>query len=96
MLEGFMESVRAMTDVVLDNKQNSGTSEIITPDAGTRNITGNASGSDLTGTVNTEQSEATIGRNIQNSNPEQTENGFLEKIRRGIMSFLRLFSKSQN
>ena len=96
MLEGFMESVRAMTDVVLNNELSSGTSEIISMEAGTRNITGENSEFDLASTVNTDHNEATTGRNIQNSNPEKTDNGFFEKIKRSIMSFLRLFSKRQN
>jgi superfamily II DNA/RNA helicase len=96
MLEGFMESVRAMTDVVLDNKHSSETSEIISMEAGRRNITGENSEFEMASTVNTDQFEATIGRNIQNSNSENTDNGFFEKIKRGILSFLRLFAKRQN
>ena len=63
MLEGFMESVKAMTDVVLNNAHSSTTPEEVNEDTGTWN---------------------------------KTDNGFFEKIRRSIMSFLKLFSKNQN
>jgi SNF2 family DNA or RNA helicase len=96
MLEGFMKSVQAMTDVVLNNEHSSETSDLKTRDAGMRNIT---DGNTETGSVSemiTDQNAPAIGRDIQNAMPEKTENGFFDKIRRSIMSLLRIFSKKQN
>jgi superfamily II DNA/RNA helicase len=96
MLEGFMKSVRAMTDVVLNNEHTSGTSDIITQDAGMRNITDGNTESGSVSDVSTDQNAPGNRPNIQNAMPEKTEKGFFDKIKRSIMSLLRLFSKSQN
>ncbi len=43
-----------------------------------------------------DQMESASGQYIQNDIPDKTENGFFEKIKRSIMSFLKLFSKNHN
>lgn len=96
MLEGFMESVRAMTGVELNNEHGSPTAEKINNDAGTGILTeGNteyASG----GAGNADQKVPANGQNIQITIPEKTDNGFFGKIRRSIMSLLKFFSKNQD
>jgi SNF2 family DNA or RNA helicase len=96
MLEGFMKSVRAMTDVVLNNENPSGTSNIITPDAGMRNIKDGTTESGSVSDVSTDRDAPGNSPNIQNSMPEKTEKSFFNKIKRSIIYLLRLFSKSQN
>ena len=95
MLEGFMKSVRAMTDVILNNDNGSGTSDKIDRDADMRNITYENTESRSVSDMSTDQNEPGVGRNIQNVMPDKTEKGFFEKVKRSIMSLLRLFSKNK-
>jgi len=96
MLEGFMESVRAMTGVELNNEYSLTTAEKISNDAGTRIITGENIVSDTFSAVYTDQKAPANSQIIQNIIPEKTDNGFFEKIRRSIKSFLKLFSTNKN
>ena len=96
MLEGFMESVKAMTDVVLTNAHSSAIPEEVNEEARIRIKTevNTAPVSESEGeTVQEEQAESQY---IQNDTPGIIDIGFFGKIRRGIMSFLKLFSKNQN
>jgi SNF2 family DNA or RNA helicase len=93
MLEGFMESVQAMTDVELSNVHGSFAGEEIFKDAGMKKVIWETTESHSASAVNADQTAAADDPVMQSSIPEKTNNGFFEKIRRSIISFLKLLSK---
>jgi SNF2 family DNA or RNA helicase len=96
MLEGFMESVRAITGVVLNHKEKSAFAEKITSDAGTENLRVENIESGSVGTVNADLEASVNNPDLQDNTSEKTKkNGFFGKIRDGIISLLKLFSKNQ-
>lgn len=96
MLEGFMESVKAMTEVALGvahtssaTEENNGGSENFTT---TEGVSGSVSERESA----SDYEEPVIDQVIQNAIPRETDIGFFGKVRLGILSILKLFSKNKN
>ncbi len=104
MLEGFMESVKAMTEVVLNNEQNSaipgkiyeGDVKNTNTDLYSESEPESPEIQQYSNVENPEQKAPAKGQDILNAIPGKAESGFFEKIKRGFMSLLKLFSKNKN